>query len=75
MQKSLHLCHVCLHQWRVPKIALKYPCNLPPPLGGRPSLGDRLWRPGGGVALRASGGDFKGGLGYGNERGPLEARH
>ena len=36
---------VCLHQWRVPQSALKYPCNAPPPQGGRPS--------------RAMGGDFK----------------
>ena len=35
--KSLHLCSVCLHQWRVPQLALKYPCNLPAALGGRPS--------------------------------------
>ena len=28
MQNSLHLCSVCLHQWRVPQFALKYPCNL-----------------------------------------------
>ena len=21
----------CLHRWRVPQFALKYPCNLPPP--------------------------------------------
>ena len=34
----LHLCSVCLHQWRVPQFALKYPCNLPPGGGGgRPS--------------------------------------
>ena len=31
---------VCLHQRRVPQFALKYPCNPPPPQGGRPSLGD-----------------------------------
>ena len=24
---------VCLHQWRVPQFALKYPCNPPPPRG------------------------------------------
>ena len=30
---------VCLHQWRVPHFALKYPCN---PQGGGPSLGSRL---------------------------------
>ena len=29
--KSLHLCSVSLHQWRVPQFALKYPCNPPPP--------------------------------------------
>ena len=33
MQKLLHLCYVCLHQWRVPKFALKYPCSLHPPRG------------------------------------------
>jgi len=35
---SLHLCSVCLHQWRIPQFALKYPCNLPPspPPRGRP---------------------------------------
>ena len=27
MQMSLHLCSVCLHQWRVSQFALKYPCN------------------------------------------------
>ena len=32
--KSLHLCSVCLHQWRVPQFALKYCCNLPPAGGG-----------------------------------------
>ena len=30
--KSLHLCSVCLRQWRVPQFALKYLCNPPPPL-------------------------------------------
>ena len=30
MQKSLHLCRLCLHQWRVPQFALKYPCNPAP---------------------------------------------
>ena len=39
MQKSPHLYSVCLHQWRLPYFALKYPRNPPPP-GGRPSLGD-----------------------------------
>ena len=38
--KSLHLCSVCLHQWRVPQFALKYPCNLPPS-GGETVI----WRP------------------------------
>ena len=41
MQKSLHLCSVCLHQWRVPQFALKYPCNPPP----RPRGGIVTWRP------------------------------
>ena len=31
-----HLVHMCLHRWRVPQFALKYPCNPPPP-----PLGDR----------------------------------
>ena len=38
-QKSLHTCSLCLHQWRVPHFALKYPCNPPPP---RESV---IWRP------------------------------
>ena len=42
LPKSLHLCSVCLHEWRVPQFALKYPCNPPCPRVGRPSLGDRL---------------------------------
>ena len=37
--KSLHLCSVCLHQWRVPQCALKYPCNPPPPLEGEGPYG------------------------------------
>ena len=41
MQKSLHLRCVCLHQWRIPQFALKYPCNPSPPGEGL-SLGDRL---------------------------------
>ena len=28
-QKSLHTCSLCLHKWRVPHFALKYPCNPP----------------------------------------------
>ena len=38
MQKSLLLCSVCLHQWRLPPFALKYPCNIPLPRhwSGRP---------------------------------------
>ena len=31
--KLLLLCSVCLHQWRVPQFALKYPRNPPPPGG------------------------------------------
>ena len=27
-------CSLCLHRWRVPQFALKYPCNLPPPPPG-----------------------------------------
>ena len=57
MQKSLHLCYVCLHQWRVPKFALKYPCNPPPPPGGDRHLVTVTWRP-----SRARGGYFKGGV-------------
>ena len=34
MPKTLHLCSVCLHQWRGPWFALEYPCNPPPPQGG-----------------------------------------
>ena len=52
--KPLHLCSVCLHQWRVPQFALKYPCNLPPPGGWRPSLGDRLPPPPGGGGYRCA---------------------
>ena len=40
MQKSLHLCSVCLHQWRAPRFALKYRCTPPPPpetIAWRPS--------------------------------------
>ena len=54
--KLLDLCSVCLHQWRVPQFALKYPSNphpTPTP-GGRPLLGDRLPVPGGGGS-RATG--------------------
>ena len=32
-QKSLHTCSLCLHHWRLPQFALKYPCNPPPPPG------------------------------------------
>ena len=39
LQKSLHMCSACLHQWRVPQVALKYPCNLPSPGG------TITWRP------------------------------
>ena len=34
-QQPLHMCSLCLHQWRVPQFALKYPCNPPPPRGDR----------------------------------------
>ena len=45
-QKLLHTCSLCLHQWRVPRFALKYPCNPPPPPGDNhlvppPHPGDR----------------------------------
>ena len=40
-QKSLHTCSLCLHQWRVPQFALKYPCNPPPP----PPRETITWRP------------------------------
>ena len=33
-QKLLHMCSLCLYQWRVPQSALKYPCNPPPPPPG-----------------------------------------
>ena len=60
--KSLHLCSVCLHQWRAPLFALKYPCNLPPHMGGGGlSLGNRLPPGWGGRPSHATGGDFKGG--------------
>ena len=48
--KSLHLCSVCLHQWRVPQFALKYPYNPPPlPQGGgdRRALREDISRGGG----------------------------
>ena len=54
-----HLVHMCLHRWRVPQFALKYPCNLPPP-SRRPSLGDRLPPPPG-RPPRANPGVCKGG--------------
>ena len=63
MRKSLHTCSLCLHGWRVPQFALKYPCNLPPPPPGRPSLGDRLPPPPGRPS-RANPGVCKGGAGY-----------
>ena len=59
MRKSLHT--LCLHRWRVPQFALKYPCNPPPP-PGRPSLGDRLPPPPGRPS-RANPGVCKGGTG------------
>ena len=62
-KKSLHLCSLCLHQWRVPQFALKYPCNPPPP-PGRPLPGNRLPPPPTGRPSRANGGDCKGGGGY-----------
>ena len=58
-----HLVHMCLHRWRVPQFAFKYPCNLPPP-PGRPSLGDRLPPPPGRPS-RANPGVCKGGQGTG----------
>ena len=61
MRKSLHTCSLCLHRWRVPQFALKYPCNPPPP--GRPSLGDRLPPPPGRPS-RANPGVCQGGAGY-----------
>ena len=51
MQKSLYLCSVCLHQWRVPQFALKYPCNPPPPQGETVAhCKGRFQRGGGGLA-------------------------
>ena len=54
---------VCLHQWRVPQFALKYPCNTPP--RKRETI---TWRPSPpprprGRPLRTMRGDFKGGGG------------
>ena len=54
-QKSLQMCSLCLHQWRVPQFALKYPCTPPPP-PGRP--------------LRANVGGCKGGGGYSAPNAP-----
>ena len=50
---------VCLHQCRVPQLALKCPGNLPP-RGGRPSLGDPPPPPEGETVARY-GGRFQGG--------------
>ena len=37
--KKLVAAPSCLHQWRVPQFALKYPCNLPPhPLADCPGV-------------------------------------
>ena len=47
--KALHLCAVCLHQWRVPWFALKYLCN-PPPGGGDRALRGEIAM-GGGVGI------------------------
>ena len=62
MRKSLHTCSLCLHWWKVPHFALKYPCNPPPP-PGRPSLGDRLPPPPPGRPSHANPGVCKGGKG------------
>ena len=65
--ESLHLCPLCLHQWRVPQFALKFAIPPPPP-GDRhlatppPSPGTR----GAGRPSRANGGDCKGDRGYRN---------
>ena len=56
--QSLHLCSVCLQQWRVPQFALKYTCNPPPPGGEDHHLATP---PRGGRPSRAMGGDCKGG--------------
>ena len=37
-RKSLHMCSLCLRQWRVPQFALRYPCNVPPPPPGHRHL-------------------------------------
>ena len=52
--KLLHLCSVCLHQWRVPQFALKYPCNPPPHgAGDRRALQGDIARGGGGLRRTA----------------------
>ena len=51
--KSLHLCSICFHQLRVPQFALKYPCNLPPPLGGETVACYRGRLQGGGILCLA----------------------
>ena len=67
-RKSLHTCSLCLRQWRVPQFALRYPCNVPPPPPGTPSLGDRLPPPPGRPS-RATPGLCKGGEGSAVPRG------
>ena len=58
--KKLVAAPSCLHQWRVPQFALKYPCNPPPPLGDchLATVPPPSRRP-----SRANGGDCKGGGG------------
>ena len=63
MRKSLHTCSLCLHQWRVPPFALKYPCNPPPPPGDR-HLATVSPPPPPGRPSRANLGVCKGGGGY-----------
>ena len=41
-QTPLHTWSLCLHQWRVPQFALKYPCHLPPPPNPWETV---TWRP------------------------------
>ena len=58
---------VCLHQWRVPQFALKYPCNLPPPPRGETVTWQPSPPPGGGGTVARYRGIFQGG-GEGNPR-------